>query len=219
MFAKIFSRLGVKPTHEPKTGPQRLADDVWLATETMPVFAEGRAWAMVSRPVLAKRCGVSETTIRSWLNKPPFRTASKMIGGKKRFVVRVGDDQTPEDLARIMRHDFDKRFPREKVSQQQRAREFGCLKGLAVEWSKMCPDLFPPDIFRSVITEWPLFNVAAHGQIDAGIVEAEEAGEDADFYHLKKGFPSIPFIRRFYEIGVEVHIMKLQAAMTDNLPY
>mgnify|MGYP001766253531 CR=1 FL=1 len=219
MFKKIFAQLGVTPNCGSKTGPERLADEVWLAIETMPVFAEERAWAMVSRPTLAKRAGVSETTIRNWLKKPPFRTTTKMMGGKKRLLIRIGDDQTPEDLARIMRHEFDKRFPRENVSQWQRKREFGCLRWLAVLWSEMRPDLFPPAIFRSVIPEWPTFNVAVHGEIDAGIVEAEEADEEPDLYHLKKGYPSIPLIRRFHEIGIEVHIMKLQAEATDTLPF
>jgi hypothetical protein len=163
-----------------------------------PYELDGFLWAVHPQEWYCSELGISVETLRRWISKPPFVRQCKQINGKKMTLLREGEPgpMTHRHIANIMSNIF-----RTKTSNKVGPREYGCLIGLAEIW----PAGEQVEIFKTVITDWTSFMSCVH----CVIMEMQDAGEDAVKRYYS--FPSITVMRRFHEVGVELHLMKLQA--------
>ncbi len=168
-----------------------------------PYFAEGLFWAARPQQWWADEMGVVTKTIQRLTKKPPFKWVCKDISGIKLVLLRVGQVTTPEDSARVM-----VKYWRKAMDRKETPKQFGQLTGLGKHWGPKAPD-----IFATIIKDWPGFASLIHFTIDLMNDKAENDNAD----HPKLGqwklqFPSIGAILKFQELGPEFHEMKTQEA-------
>jgi hypothetical protein len=163
-----------------------------------PYELDGFLWAVHPQEWYCSQLGISVETLRRWISKPPFVRQCKQINGKKMTLLREGEPgpMTHRHIANIMSNIF-----RSKTGKPVARREYGCLIGLAETW----PGGEQVEIFKTVMTDWTSFMSCVH----CVIMEMQDAGEDAVKRYYS--FPSVTVMRRFHEVGVELHLMKLQA--------
>lgn len=161
-----------------------------------PFEFEGFQWCALSQPDMAAKLGFSISTINRLIAKPPFVRDTVQI--KRRIVTLIREGvagpMTPRHIANVMASLWRKRFERAATND-----EWGCMLGLAQKW----PTGHQIEIFKDVIREqsWPEFMAGVQIEI------AKISGKHGKFAH-----PTMSVIRRFADVAVEYHVMKLQEA-------
>lgn len=168
-----------------------------IATE--PFEFEGFNWAGgKTQPQWAKAIGVSERTLFTLINQPPFVTDCTHSNGHKVTLLRLGKPggKTDRHIANIMSAIFRKR------GFTHNPHAYGCLKGLAQVW----PEGEQIAIFETVLDNWAMFMSWAKLKAET---DADLKGEPVKHRHYKK--PAISFILKMHHVAVELYLDRLQA--------
>lgn len=168
-----------------------------------PYELDGFQWAAHSQEWYCSELGIADKTLRRWISKSPFVRQAKQINGKKVTLLREGEPgpMTHRHIANILSNNF-----RNKFAKPVTKKEYGCLIGLAETW----PEGEQVAIFKTVMADWQSFMSGVH----CAIMEMQDAGEDAVKRYYS--FPSISVMRRFHDVGLELHLMKLQAEVKPS---
>lgn len=164
-----------------------------------PFEFEGLKWAGGrTQPEWAEAIGVSERTLFTLINQPPFVADCTHSNGHKVTLLRLGKlgGKTDRHIANIMSNIFRKRG----FTHNQHA--YGCLKGLAQVW----PEGEQIAIFETVLDNWAMFMSWAKLKAE---INAELKGEPVKHRHYKK--PAISFILKMHHVAVELYLARLQA--------
>lgn len=164
-----------------------------------PHELDGFLWAAHPQDWYCAELDISKETLRRWISKPPFVRQVKQIDGRNMTLLREGEPGpiTHRHIANIMSNIFRKKFDKPVTR-----KGYGCLIGLAETW----PQGEQVEIFKTVLADWQSFMSGVH----CIIMEMQDAGEDVvkRFY----SFPSISVMRRFSDVALELHLMKVQAS-------
>jgi hypothetical protein len=174
--------------------------------EEAGVEREGRSWSARPKSWYCERLSVSERQLQRLVAAVPLVSRIKVVDGERQLFLRPGplSDRTPEDYARIMAREWKQRVSNGKDVKRS---EFGLLVGLAKDWE----DIMAPDIFITALENWPAYMAG----VKVAIAEAQVGGDhfeaDPDKFMMRfYSYPSISVMRRFWQVGVELHLMLLQ---------
>lgn len=169
---------------------------LWLLRGEMthePHVLDGTIWAARPQAWWCAQLGISDRTLRRYLKKPPFQSTAAHVYGSKMTLIRAGVP-IPASKRQVQRHLMN--IWRKRVKEPSR-RDYGLMGGLVDDWGIECA----PSILNLVIDKWPAFMAGAK-------IEVEKL---ADNGHVKFfAFPTLTFIRRFANVGLELHLMQQQ---------
>jgi hypothetical protein len=164
---------------------------------------EGFRWAARSQTEWCALLGFSPATLRRMTAPPsPFVRNCARVNGRKTTLLREGEPgpKTARQLANAMGRIWYRRFKRQVGKKKWR-----CLLALAEIW----PDGHEIEIFKLVLDDWSMFMVGVKGMI------ALEGNNGKELY---LEYPSITVMRRFHEVGIEMHMMQWQETPSSSRP-
>lgn len=154
----------------------------------------GATWAAMSQSAWCAELGFTARTLRTLAKCPPVVSERVKRSGSGTMVLyrlRTANERKPaKAIASKMAGYFKAKFNK-KVT----PREYGCLNGLAEIW----PMGIEFNLFKLVIEEWSEF---------CSGVKIADPEPDVIRYYV---YPTIPFIRKYHAVAVEMHMIRLQA--------
>lgn len=157
---------------------------------------EGHKWAALYQKVWCEFLGCSSRTIRDLAKLPPIVSTRTLKDSSPITLYRLGNE--PHKSIRHIASSMSSYFRSKTGKAQISKRDYGCLCGLIEVW----PDGHQLELFKTAVFDWSTFISGVHWCAS----DEDEEKYKGRFYK----FPSIPVIRRYPLVAVEMHIMDIQ---------